>query len=101
MKPENENFVRDNMYEGAKWKIYGRPIFYGLIGLAVAVMGIYSFVDITKQEATGVVVLNGKTDLLYNLGGKWLVLGVMLLAAAIIFYRAFYFYNGIKEGLKK
>jgi hypothetical protein len=101
MDNKKDNFARDNMYEGAKWKIYLRPIFYGAIAIALVVMGIYSFVDITNQEADGVVVLNGKTQMLYNLGGKWAVLGAILLAASIVGYRAFYFYSGIKNGLKK
>jgi hypothetical protein len=101
MNKENKNFERDNMYQGSKAAIYGRPIIYGVISLALAVMGIYSFFNIVKQEASGVVKLRGVTQDVYNFGGKWAVLGSILLASIIVGYRAFLFWKGINKGLKK
>jgi hypothetical protein len=101
MNKENKDFVRGNMYEGSRSAIYSRPIIYGVIALALAVLGIYSFFDIEKKEASGLVKLRGLTQGIYNLGGKWGVLVSILLASAIVAYRAFYFWKGVKNGLKK
>jgi hypothetical protein len=96
----NENFVRDNMYGGSKAALYSKPIFYGILAIALVGLAIYSFIDIQNQEANGVVKLRGKTQAIYNLGGKWLVVGILLLAASVLGYSALYFWKGIKEGLK-
>lgn len=101
MNKEDKNFVRDNLYEGSKAAIYSRPVIYGVIALALTGMGVYTFFDIEKQETLGMVKLRGLTQGLYELGGKWAVLASILLAAIILGYRAFYFWTGIKNGLKK
>lgn len=101
MQNDNKNFVRDNMYEGSKAAIYAKPIFYAVIAIALAFMGIYSFIDIQNQETNGVVKLRGITQGIYELGGKWLVVAFILFAAGIMGYRALYFWRGIKNGNKK
>ena len=101
MQKENNDFVRDNMYEGSKAAIYAKPIFYAVIAMALIGMGIYSFIDIQNQEANGVVILKGKTQAIYDLGGKWLVVGCIFLAAGVVSYRTLYFWKGIKKGIKK
>ena len=101
MQNDDDNFVRDNMYEGSKSAIYAKPILYTILSLTLTGMSINSFFKIRNMEADGYVKLPGITQDLYQLGGKWLVIGSTLLAAGIVGYRGLNFWKGIKEGLKK
>ena len=101
MQNDEDNFVRDNMYEGSKSAIYAKPILYTILSLALTGVSIYSFFEIRNMEADGYVKLPGLVQLFYELGGKWLVMGIIFLAAGIVGYRGLHFWKGIKEGLGK
>jgi hypothetical protein len=100
MQNVNENFVRNNMYE-SKTALYGRPIFYCILTIGLIALGLYQFLEIRTMEAAGEVKLKGISQTVYNFGGKWAVVGSILLAAFILGYRTINLWKGIKKGLQK
>jgi hypothetical protein len=103
MKEDYEdNFAERNIYDGNKTSIYLRPIFNVILSIGLVAMGVFRFIEIQAFE-------NGKTDLtlsriekmLYDMGGKYLILGFILFASMYFLYRAYNQYKNIAESKKK
>lgn len=103
METENkDNFAEQNIYDGNKANIYLRPIFNAILSAGLLAIGIFRFIEIQAFE-------NGKTDLilskiekmLYDMGGKYLILGFILFASIYFLYRAYNQYKNIVESKNK
>jgi hypothetical protein len=102
MKEESKHFAEQNMYEGSKSSIYARPLINLIIALVLIPLGIMSYLNIRAIEKNeGELRLTRIENLLYDIGGKELILAVMLLASGILLYSAFGQWKRIKESLRK
>jgi hypothetical protein len=98
----NSNFAERSIYDGNKTNIYLRPIFNLILSVGLLLIGLFRFVEIQAFE-------NGKTDvtlskiekMLYDMGGKYLILGFILFASLYFLYRAYKQYKNIAESKKK
>lgn len=81
----NPHFAEDHVYEGSKNKPYVNIIAYLIFGLFFITAGIVQFLKLKNWEQKGgTIEMNTATELLYKLGGKWLILAFMLLLGAVI-----------------
>ena len=99
---ENEKKTVQTMYESNKYSVYSRPFYYLIIALFILYGGIKSFFDISQMEKTGTVTLkNSIQSMLYDLAGKWGILAITIIAAAVLLYRMWVHIKIIRSSLKK
>lgn len=93
----DENFAENNIYNGNKKEPYTRAWFNIGIGLIFVIAGIIRFFKIQAWEANGgTIEMSDLTQRVYKLGGKWAILGIILLPAAFFLYRGITRYKQLK-----
>lgn len=86
----DKNFAQDHIYNGNKKEPYTRAWFDIGIGVIFAVAGIVQFFRLQKWEINGgTIEMNDLTQLLYKFGGKWAILGLLLVVALFFIRRGY------------
>jgi hypothetical protein len=79
---DGRNFAEDNIYNGNKKEPYTRAWFNIGIGLIFVIAGAIRFFSIQKWEINGgTIEMSDITQWVYKWGGKWGILGLILLPA--------------------
>ncbi|KIO75655.1 hypothetical protein TH53_19410 [Pedobacter lusitanus] len=93
----DKHFANDHVYSGNRKEPYIKAISYLLIGVFFITAGIINFIKIRNwEQLKGDFEMNQATELMYSIGGKWLILGFMAVLGFFVLRKGYLQWRRIK-----
>lgn len=97
IEKKEDHFTEDHMYSGNSKEPYIRILFSVLVGLFFVGAGIVQFIKLKNWETTGGrIEVNSVTKMMYELGGKWLILAFLTILGSVFIARGYLHWKRIR-----